>query len=63
MLNYVVDITVDCYRHNKFIFTDQIDALKFAKMARLHVDGEADITVTIELELARFEDQAQDQAE
>lgn len=63
MLNYVVVITFGCYSHRKFIFSDQMDALKFARMARLYADKDEDITVTIEVNLVRFEDLAEDQAE
>ena len=52
MLKYEVEIG-----YRKFIFTDQSDAIAFAKTAKLHADE--DVTVNIQIMLDLTEDQAE----
>lgn len=51
MLKYVVEIG-----YKKFIFTDQSDAIAFAKTAKLHADEDVEVNINIKLDMA--EDQA-----
>lgn len=55
MLKYFVEIG-----YRKFIFTDQSDAIAFAKTAKLHSDEDVEVNINIKLDLV---DQAEDQAE
>ena len=52
MLKYVVEIG-----YRKFIFTDQSDAIAFAKTAKLHADEDVEVNINIKLDMA--EDQAE----
>lgn len=56
MLKYEVEID-----YKKFIFTDQSDAIAFAKTAKLHAVEDVSVYIDIKIDLA--EDQAEDQAE
>ena len=52
MLKYFVEIG-----YRKFIFTDQSDAIAFAKTAKLHADEDVEVNINIKLDIA--EDQAE----
>ena len=52
MLKYLVEIG-----YRKFIFTDQSDAIAFAKTAKLHADEDVEVNINIKLDIA--EDQAE----
>lgn len=52
MLKYEVEIG-----YRKFIFTDQSDAIAFAKTAKLHADE--DVSVNIQIKIDMVEDQAE----
>lgn len=52
MLKYLVEIG-----YRKFIFTDQADAIAFAKTAKLHADEDVEVNINIKLDMA--EDQAE----
>lgn len=52
MLKYLVEIG-----YRKFIFTDQSDAIAFAKTAKLHADEDVEVNIIIELDMV--EDQAE----
>lgn len=52
MLKYEVEIG-----YRKFIFTDQSDAIAFAKTAKLHSDEDVSVNIQIKIDMA--EDQAE----
>lgn len=52
MLKYFVEIG-----YRKFIFTDQSDAIAFAKTAKLHADEDVEVNINIKLDMA--DDQAE----